>query len=453
MTSFVAEDGERVTVVTFEDRASHERWATDAVHRDAQRLGRDGGLLGVLHPGRRLHAHLELRPGRHSARRPSGHRRARSGPAPCGEPLVGREVRRDDDAGLVARRRRAGGVGQPCAQRGVAGALDRRARAGPRRRGGTSSPVTPSTTVSAVPVHDVATTATPAAIASSTTVGWPSHTEARATTSALARIARASSSHSGDDDAAGEPLARDRVAHLALERAATDEDGVGHARVRERADEGDRVLLRREPRGGDDEQVARIEAEPLGESGPADRRRASGGRRCRGPGSRRRPRPARGADPRRRHATADPREPHQRGGAPRASGVEAVARDERATSVGRGEERREPQAVAVHDVGGHAAGDGAQRAGRSAAADPAVSAGRRTTSTSPTSRSPGPDGDGDLAARWLTRPRASSDDLDLHPARPAVRDDEEHAGRCRHALIVARTDARAGRAACVALRP
>jgi heme-degrading monooxygenase HmoA len=42
VTSFVAEDGERVTVVTFEDRASHERWATDAVHRDAQRLGRDG---------------------------------------------------------------------------------------------------------------------------------------------------------------------------------------------------------------------------------------------------------------------------------------------------------------------------------------------------------------------------------------------------------------------------
>jgi heme-degrading monooxygenase HmoA len=42
VASFVAEDGERVTVVTFEDRASHERWATDAVHRDAQRLGRDG---------------------------------------------------------------------------------------------------------------------------------------------------------------------------------------------------------------------------------------------------------------------------------------------------------------------------------------------------------------------------------------------------------------------------
>ncbi len=42
VTSFVAEDGERVTVVTFEDRASHERWAADPVHNDAQRRGRDG---------------------------------------------------------------------------------------------------------------------------------------------------------------------------------------------------------------------------------------------------------------------------------------------------------------------------------------------------------------------------------------------------------------------------
>lgn len=40
-TSFVAEDGEHVTVVTFEDRASHDRWAADTVHRDAQRLGRE----------------------------------------------------------------------------------------------------------------------------------------------------------------------------------------------------------------------------------------------------------------------------------------------------------------------------------------------------------------------------------------------------------------------------
>jgi heme-degrading monooxygenase HmoA len=39
--SFVAEDGERVTVATFEDRAAHERWARDPLHRDAQQRGRD----------------------------------------------------------------------------------------------------------------------------------------------------------------------------------------------------------------------------------------------------------------------------------------------------------------------------------------------------------------------------------------------------------------------------
>ncbi len=38
--AFAADDGEHVTLVTFEDRASHERWATDPVHRDAQALGR-----------------------------------------------------------------------------------------------------------------------------------------------------------------------------------------------------------------------------------------------------------------------------------------------------------------------------------------------------------------------------------------------------------------------------
>jgi heme-degrading monooxygenase HmoA len=38
--SFVAEDGERATLVTFADRASHERWARDDEHRAAQRLGR-----------------------------------------------------------------------------------------------------------------------------------------------------------------------------------------------------------------------------------------------------------------------------------------------------------------------------------------------------------------------------------------------------------------------------
>jgi heme-degrading monooxygenase HmoA len=38
--SFVADDGERATLVTFLDRASHERWASDDEHRAAQRLGR-----------------------------------------------------------------------------------------------------------------------------------------------------------------------------------------------------------------------------------------------------------------------------------------------------------------------------------------------------------------------------------------------------------------------------
>lgn len=38
--SFVADDGERATLVTFTDRASHERWALDDEHRAAQRLGR-----------------------------------------------------------------------------------------------------------------------------------------------------------------------------------------------------------------------------------------------------------------------------------------------------------------------------------------------------------------------------------------------------------------------------
>jgi heme-degrading monooxygenase HmoA len=41
VTSFVADDGERVTIVTFVDRESHDRWAADDVHRDAQRFGRE----------------------------------------------------------------------------------------------------------------------------------------------------------------------------------------------------------------------------------------------------------------------------------------------------------------------------------------------------------------------------------------------------------------------------
>lgn len=39
---FVAEDGERVTLVTFADAAGHEAWRTHPDHRDAQRAGRAG---------------------------------------------------------------------------------------------------------------------------------------------------------------------------------------------------------------------------------------------------------------------------------------------------------------------------------------------------------------------------------------------------------------------------
>ena len=37
--TFTAEDGERVTVVTFADRPSHEAWARNPEHREAQRAG------------------------------------------------------------------------------------------------------------------------------------------------------------------------------------------------------------------------------------------------------------------------------------------------------------------------------------------------------------------------------------------------------------------------------
>ena len=36
---FTADDGERVTLVTFADRASHEEWARHPQHREAQRAG------------------------------------------------------------------------------------------------------------------------------------------------------------------------------------------------------------------------------------------------------------------------------------------------------------------------------------------------------------------------------------------------------------------------------
>lgn len=37
--AFVAEDGERVTLVRFADRASHDAWARHPEHREAQRAG------------------------------------------------------------------------------------------------------------------------------------------------------------------------------------------------------------------------------------------------------------------------------------------------------------------------------------------------------------------------------------------------------------------------------
>ena len=37
--TFAAADGERVTIVTFTDRASHDAWRDHPEHRDAQRRG------------------------------------------------------------------------------------------------------------------------------------------------------------------------------------------------------------------------------------------------------------------------------------------------------------------------------------------------------------------------------------------------------------------------------
>ncbi len=39
--TFEAADGERVTVVTFADQASHDAWRQHPDHREAQRAGRD----------------------------------------------------------------------------------------------------------------------------------------------------------------------------------------------------------------------------------------------------------------------------------------------------------------------------------------------------------------------------------------------------------------------------
>jgi heme-degrading monooxygenase HmoA len=41
--TFAADDGERVSLVTFADRATHDAWRDDARHRRAQQAGRDRG--------------------------------------------------------------------------------------------------------------------------------------------------------------------------------------------------------------------------------------------------------------------------------------------------------------------------------------------------------------------------------------------------------------------------
>ncbi|MBF6437265.1 antibiotic biosynthesis monooxygenase [Nocardia cyriacigeorgica] len=38
--SYTAADGERVSIVVFDNRAHHDAWRNDAEHRNAQRLGR-----------------------------------------------------------------------------------------------------------------------------------------------------------------------------------------------------------------------------------------------------------------------------------------------------------------------------------------------------------------------------------------------------------------------------
>jgi heme-degrading monooxygenase HmoA len=39
--TFTADDGERVSLITFADRASHDAWRSDERHRRAQQAGRD----------------------------------------------------------------------------------------------------------------------------------------------------------------------------------------------------------------------------------------------------------------------------------------------------------------------------------------------------------------------------------------------------------------------------
>ena len=59
---FVADDGERVSVIVFESREAHDAWRDDPVHRAAQQRGRDDWyaeyhiLVGELSHEVRWHA-------------------------------------------------------------------------------------------------------------------------------------------------------------------------------------------------------------------------------------------------------------------------------------------------------------------------------------------------------------------------------------------------------------
>jgi heme-degrading monooxygenase HmoA len=44
--TFTADDGERVSLITFADRASHDAWRSDERHRRAQQAGRDRFYAG-----------------------------------------------------------------------------------------------------------------------------------------------------------------------------------------------------------------------------------------------------------------------------------------------------------------------------------------------------------------------------------------------------------------------
>ena len=143
----------------------------------------------------------------------------------------------------------------------------------------------------------------------------------------------------------------------------------------------------------------------------------------------------------------DPGEPQHRRGPPRARRVEAVAGDERPCRPQRGE-GREPQPVAVHDVGRDSARELAERGderGGAAGAGPGARTSRRRR-RSPRDRRRASPRSPPLQALGEQR------DLHLHAARSSVGDDQEHAWGMRHATIVARTTAQATVAACVSLR-